>query len=174
VEPVIGRIVLREKPVESFAESRTYESVNEWSDGDLNDAFPRCLRRDGISARKCGNRPHPALPAPKETFIPTVNIAPVKGWPAAAKPAAAFDPSMHTRLVSIIPAGFIPSQMAISWSPRQMGHHGRRTVAASRVGSIVWSRLGRARKCQAPTGSHYCATLLDAVSPMHDQSFCKV
>jgi|GEM_PF-3891134 len=33
--------------------------------------------------------PHPALPAPKETFIPTVNIAPVKGWPAATKPAAA-------------------------------------------------------------------------------------
>jgi hypothetical protein len=50
MEPVIARIVLTEKPVESFAESRTYESVNEWSDGDL------AFRRDGISARKCGNR----------------------------------------------------------------------------------------------------------------------
>ena len=153
----------------------SHESVNEWSDGDLNDAFPRCLRRDGISARKCGNRPHPALPAPKETLFRRSTLRPsrVGRRPRRRRQHSIF-PSMHTRLVSIIPAGFIPSQMAISWSPRQMGHHGRRTVAASRVGSIVWSRLGRARKCQAPTGSHYCATLLDAVSPMHDQSFCKV
>jgi glucose/arabinose dehydrogenase len=31
----------------------------------------------------------PKLPAPNHTLIPTVNIAPAKGWPAGAKPAAA-------------------------------------------------------------------------------------
>ena len=33
--------------------------------------------------------PHPALPPPHATLIPTVNIAPAKGWPAGATPVAA-------------------------------------------------------------------------------------
>ncbi|MHB8666457.1 MAG: PQQ-dependent sugar dehydrogenase [Burkholderiales bacterium] len=33
--------------------------------------------------------PHPALPPPNATLIPTVNIAPAKGWPAGATPVAA-------------------------------------------------------------------------------------
>jgi glucose/arabinose dehydrogenase len=33
--------------------------------------------------------PEPALPAPAKTAIPTVKIAPAKGWPAGAKPTAA-------------------------------------------------------------------------------------
>jgi glucose/arabinose dehydrogenase len=59
--------------------------------------------------------PHPALPAPKETLIPTVNIAPVKGWPAATKPAAASDLSVnayatgldHPRWLYTLPNGDI-------------------------------------------------------------------
>jgi glucose/arabinose dehydrogenase len=99
VEPVIARVVLREKPIESFAESRTHESVNEWS------SLPE----------SAATGPHPALPAPKETFIPTVNIAPVKGWPAATKPAAASDLSVnayatgldHPRWLYTLPNGDI-------------------------------------------------------------------
>jgi glucose/arabinose dehydrogenase len=36
-----------------------------------------------------GTGPNPALPAPRSTLLPTVNIAPAVGWPDGAKPAAA-------------------------------------------------------------------------------------
>jgi glucose/arabinose dehydrogenase len=36
-----------------------------------------------------GVGPAPALPAPNKTLIPTVDIAPAKGWPQGARPAAA-------------------------------------------------------------------------------------
>src|SRR5688572_21779666 len=39
---------------------------------------------------EAGTGPNPELPAPKETLIPTVNIAPAKGWPSGtAGPTAA-------------------------------------------------------------------------------------
>jgi hypothetical protein len=40
-----------------------------------------------------GTGPQPTLPAPQQTLIPTVNIAPAKGWPTGAMPQAA--PGMH-------------------------------------------------------------------------------
>src|SRR5260370_22069296 len=36
-----------------------------------------------------GTGPHPELPPPHPTLLPTVNIAPAKGWPAGAAPTAA-------------------------------------------------------------------------------------
>ncbi|MEO8619440.1 MAG: sorbosone dehydrogenase family protein [bacterium] len=36
-----------------------------------------------------GIGPHPTLPAPKQTLIPTVNVAKARGWPSSAKPVAA-------------------------------------------------------------------------------------
>src|SRR4051812_16407553 len=36
-----------------------------------------------------GIGPNPRLPPPHETLIPTVNIAPAKGWPAGAAPTPA-------------------------------------------------------------------------------------
>ena len=36
-----------------------------------------------------GSGEHPVLPAPSQTLLPTVNIAPAKGWPMGATPAAA-------------------------------------------------------------------------------------
>jgi glucose/arabinose dehydrogenase len=36
-----------------------------------------------------GTGPNPQLPEPNKTFIPTVNIAPAKGWPDGAKPTVA-------------------------------------------------------------------------------------
>ncbi|HTN65926.1 MAG TPA: sorbosone dehydrogenase family protein [Burkholderiaceae bacterium] len=38
---------------------------------------------------EAGIGPNPTLPAPNPTLVPTVNIAPAKGWPAGAKPTAA-------------------------------------------------------------------------------------
>ena len=36
-----------------------------------------------------GTGPHPALPPPQQTLIPTVHIAPAKGWPPGTAPQAA-------------------------------------------------------------------------------------
>jgi glucose/arabinose dehydrogenase len=57
--------------------------------------------------------PNPQLAAPAETVIPTVNIAPAKGWPKAAKPAAAPGLEVHAlatglqhpRWVYVLPNG---------------------------------------------------------------------
>ncbi|HWP13079.1 MAG TPA: sorbosone dehydrogenase family protein, partial [Ramlibacter sp.] len=32
--------------------------------------------------------PHPTLPSPVKTLLPTVNVAPTQGWPQAAAPRA--------------------------------------------------------------------------------------
>ena len=38
---------------------------------------------------EAGIGPHPTLPPPHPTWIPTIHIAPAKGWPAGGKPTAA-------------------------------------------------------------------------------------
>lgn len=38
---------------------------------------------------EAGSGPHPVLPPPKHSLLPTVNIAPARGWPAGARPVAA-------------------------------------------------------------------------------------
>src|SRR5215813_11256598 len=38
---------------------------------------------------RAGYGPSPQLPAPHPPLIPTINIAPAKGWPAGATPTAA-------------------------------------------------------------------------------------
>src|SRR5688572_3607375 len=38
---------------------------------------------------EAGTGPEPSLPEPNESVIPTVNIAPARGWPEGAKPTAA-------------------------------------------------------------------------------------
>ncbi len=60
-----------------------------------------------------GFGPHPQLPPPNPTLIPTVNIAPAKGWPENGKPVAA--PGMavnafagglnHPRWLYVLPNG---------------------------------------------------------------------
>ncbi len=60
-----------------------------------------------------GTGPNPQLPAPNETLIPTVNIAPAKGWPEGATPKAAAglqvaafaDGLDHPRWLHVLPNG---------------------------------------------------------------------
>jgi glucose/arabinose dehydrogenase len=60
-----------------------------------------------------GVGPHPALPQPNQTLIPTVNIAPAKGWPAGATPVAATGLAVnayaagldHPRWLYVLPNG---------------------------------------------------------------------
>ena len=60
-----------------------------------------------------GIGPHPTLPPPHPTLIPTVNIAPAKGWPPGGKPVAGADLSIaayangldHPRWLYVLPNG---------------------------------------------------------------------
>jgi glucose/arabinose dehydrogenase len=57
--------------------------------------------------------PNPTLPEPRETTVPTVNIAPAKGWPAGAKPTPTGDLAVnalaagldHPRWLLVLPNG---------------------------------------------------------------------
>ena len=60
-----------------------------------------------------GTGPNPTLPAPNKTLLPTVNIAPAKGWPAGATPKAAAGTRVaafasgldHPRWLMVLPNG---------------------------------------------------------------------
>jgi glucose/arabinose dehydrogenase len=60
-----------------------------------------------------GVGPEPQLPAPNKTLIPTVDIAPAKGWPDGAKPTAAPGTAVslfanglkHPRWIYVLPNG---------------------------------------------------------------------
>lgn len=60
-----------------------------------------------------GTGPQPVLPAPNKTLLPTVNIAPAKGWPEGARPEAlagtevvAFADGLdHPRWLYVLPNG---------------------------------------------------------------------
>src|SRR5262245_32928866 len=62
---------------------------------------------------EAGTGPQPQIPPPTQTAIPTVNIAPAKGWPAGEKPAAAAGTAVaafatdleHPRWVYVLPNG---------------------------------------------------------------------
>jgi hypothetical protein len=41
--------------------------------------------------------PNPTIPPPQKSYIPTVNIAPAKGWPPDGKPKAAEAPWRQQR-----------------------------------------------------------------------------
>jgi glucose/arabinose dehydrogenase len=57
--------------------------------------------------------PHPTLPEPSQSFVPTVHIAPAKGWPAGGKPTPAGDLAVnalaigldHPRWLLVLPNG---------------------------------------------------------------------
>lgn len=83
--------------------------------------FPACaalviLAACGEMARldeRTGYGPHPALPAPNATLLPTVNIAPARGWPAGAMPTPASGLAVnafasgldHPRWLYVLPNG---------------------------------------------------------------------
>src|SRR4051812_4095115 len=60
-----------------------------------------------------GFGPQPALPAPTRSLIPTVNIAPARGWPIGGRPVAAPGFSVnafatgldHPRWLYVLPNG---------------------------------------------------------------------
>jgi glucose/arabinose dehydrogenase len=51
-------------------------------------SLPACADMASLPV-EAGTGPHPTLPPPNPSMIPTVHIAPAKGWPAGSKPIAA-------------------------------------------------------------------------------------
>ena len=75
-----------------------------------------CSAACGSSARlpiSAETGPQPAIPEPKKSLIPTINVANAKGWPTGAKPiaaagtiAAAFAEHLdHPRWLYVLPNG---------------------------------------------------------------------
>ena len=67
-------------------------SMKAWFSGLMAASTMLCLAACGDTSSEpesAATGPHPALPAPKETFFPTVHIAPVKHWQAGVKPTPA-------------------------------------------------------------------------------------
>ena len=101
----------------------------------------------------------PTLPAPQQSWIPTVNIATATGWPAGAKPKAAGGMAVnafasgldHPRTVYVLPNG----DVLVAESNAPPKPNGAR---ASRDSSISRCRNGPAPACRAPTASRCCAT----------------
>ena len=84
--------------------------------GALAIAFGAALAACGEMATlpfSAGVGPEPRLPAPNKTLIPTVDIAPAKGWPDGAKPTAAAGTAVsafakdlkHPRWLYVLPNG---------------------------------------------------------------------
>ncbi len=75
-----------------------------------------------------GTGPHPLLPPPETSLIPTVKIAPAKGWPAGASPIAASGTAVnlfaaeldHPRWLYVLPNGDV--LVAESNAPPGEGH----------------------------------------------------
>src|SRR5476651_1210207 len=103
---------------------------------------------------EAGMGPHPALPSPNPTVIPTVNIAPAKGWPPNTTPIAAPGLSVsafatgldHPRWLYVLPNGDVlvaetnappkpeDSKGIRGWIMRRvMAHAGAGTPSANRI-----------------------------------------
>jgi glucose/arabinose dehydrogenase len=75
--------------------------------------LPASRATEATTPTEIGFGPKPALPAPDKNLIPTVHIAPAKGWPADTKPTAApgfavnaFVTGLdHPRWIHVLPNG---------------------------------------------------------------------
>jgi glucose/arabinose dehydrogenase len=95
-----------------------------------------------------GTGPNPQLPPPEKDLIPTINIAPAKGWPEGVKPAAASGLQVnamatgldHPRWIYTLPNGDVlvaesnaPSDREKTWSIRSFVQG----LAQDRAGAAV-------------------------------------
>ncbi len=119
--------------------------------------FPLIL---GLALSACGERalltvadgtgPHPKLPPPTKTVLPTVNIAPAQGWPEGGRPVAdgglavtAFAGGLdHPRWVYVLPNGDV--LVAESNAPPKPEGLGLRAWLTGKVMGAVMKRAGAA------------------------------
>ena len=93
-----------------------------------------------------GTGPNPELPPPADRLIPTVNIAPARGWPAGGKPTAAEGTAVnafadnldHPRWLYVL-TGFLSADEKAPGRPVGvvLDKQGALLVADD-VGNIIW------------------------------------
>ena len=113
--------------------------------------------------------PNPTLPEPVSTLIPTVDIAPAKGWPDGVMPTPASGLTVkalakgldHPRWLFVLPNGDV--LVAETNAPERPDRKGPKTF----VMNMVMKRAGAA----APTANrdHGCVTRTAMASPRHAQ-----
>ena len=112
-----------------------------------------CDEQDTVSVEQTFG-PSPILPAPQQSWIPTVNIATAIGWPAGGKPTPAKGMAVnafaagldHPRTLYVLPNGDVlvaetnappkpdDSRGIKGWITRMvMGRAGARTASANRI-----------------------------------------
>ncbi|EIK54226.1 L-sorbosone dehydrogenase [Stutzerimonas stutzeri TS44] len=102
---------------------------------------------------EAGYGPDPALPAPNKTLLPTVNIAPAKGWPEGGKPQAApglevvafADDLKHPRWIHVLPNGDVLVAEADA-PPKPEGSQGIRGWIMNKVMARAGSRTPSANR----------------------------
>lgn len=98
-----------------------------------------------------GTGPAPVLPAPNPTLLPTVNIAPARGWPPGALPQAAAGTRVaafatgldHPRWLQVLPNGDV-LVAETNAPPRQAQPDGFFDWVKGRVMGLVMKRAGAA------------------------------
>ena len=133
----------------------------------------RSLRRHAKRCHDAGSGPNPTLPPPDKQAIPTVNIAPAKGWAAMQTPAAAAGFAVASSPpISIIRAGSTCCRTATCWSPKPT----RRRTPEDGKGIKGWVMKkvhdeGRRRRAERRTASRCCATPTATASPRRARVF---
>jgi len=106
-----------------------------------------------------GIGPNPTLPPPRSTLIPTVHIAPAKGWPAGATPIAAEGLAVsayakgldHPRWLYVLPNGDV--LVAETNAPPRPDN--RKGIKGWVMGKVMKRAV---QESPAPTASPCCAT----------------
>jgi glucose/arabinose dehydrogenase len=114
-----------------------------------------------------GIGPSPTLPEPRRTLVPTVHIAPAKGWPDGAQPTAANGLAVnafatglsHPRWLYVLPNGDVLVAES-DGPPRPVDAKGIKAGAllvADDVGNTVWRVTPAAAKAASATSLlHRC------------------
>ncbi len=101
--------------------------------------------------------PNPTLPEPRETIVPTVSIAPAKGWPAGGKPTPAAGLAVnafatgldHPRWLYVLPNGDV---LVAETNAPQRPDEGRGIK-----GWVIEAVQKRGRRRRAERQSHHAA-----------------
>ena len=123
---------------------------------------------------EAGMGSQPELPPPSHTLIPTMKIAPAKGWPDGAKPVAARDLAVnayaagldHPRWLYVLPNGDV-LVAETNAPPKPDDNKGVKAWFKKQVMNA------QGQPFLAPTGLRCCAMRTRTASPKHGRCSCR-